>query len=58
MPNDTTGSWILGVIMGLIALLGLIMASGAVDPIFHATGLALSAFGVLFVFILIKQNTG
>lgn len=58
MQNDTIGAWILGVIMVSIALLGLVMASQAVDPIFHVTGLALSAFGVLFVFVLIKQNTG
>lgn len=58
MQSDTTGTWILGVIMGLLALLGLIMASGAADPIFYGTGLALTAFGVLFVFVLIKQNTG
>ena len=58
MQNDTTSAWILGVIMGLLALLGLVMASGAVDRIFYGTGLALTAFGVLFVFALIKQNTG
>lgn len=58
MQQDRTGAWVLGIIMGLLALLGIIMASAAVDPIFHATGLALSAFGISFVFILIKQNTG
>ena len=57
MENDVTGAWILGVIMSFLALLGLIMASAAVDPIFHATGLAISAFGILFVFVLIRQNT-
>lgn len=57
MPSNTAGAWILGIIMGLLALLGIIMASAAVDPIFYGTGLALSAFGVIFVFILIKQNT-
>lgn len=58
MPNDTTSAWILGVIMGLLALLGLIMASGAVDPVFYRTGLALTAFGVLFVFALINGTIG
>ncbi len=58
MQNDSTGAWILGVIMGMLALLGLIMASGAVDRIFYSTGLALTIFGVLFIFVLIKQNTG
>lgn len=58
MPNDTAGAWTLGVIMGLLAFLGMIMASQAVDPIFYGTGLALSAFGIGFIFVLIKQNTG
>lgn len=58
MQRDTTSAWILGIVMGVLALLGLVMASAAVDPIFHGTGLALSAFGVLFIFVLIKQNTG
>ena len=57
MPDNTASAWALGIIMALLALLGLIMASAAVDPIFYGTGLALSAFGVIFVFILIKQNT-
>lgn len=58
MRDDTAGAWILGVIMGLIALLGLVMASGAVDPIFYGTGLALTAFGILFVFVLIRKTLG
>ena len=58
MPDDTTGAWILGIVMGLLALLGLVMASQAVDPVFYGTGLLLSVFGVVFVFFLIKKNTG
>ena len=58
MQSDTAGAWVLGVIMSVIALLGLVMASQAVDTIFYVTGLALSVFGVLFVFVLIRQNTG
>jgi hypothetical protein len=55
--NKTTGSaWVLGILMGLLALLGLIMASAAVDPIFYGTGLSLCAFGILFVFSLIKKH--
>ena len=57
MPDNTAGAWILGIVMVFLALIGLIMASTAVDPIFYGTGLALTAFGVIFVFILIKQNT-
>lgn len=58
MTDDTIGAWILGVVMGVLALLGLVMASAAVDSIFYGTGLALTAFGVLFIFVLIKRNTG
>ena len=58
MQNDTAGAWALGIVMVLLALLGLVMASAAVDPIFYGTGLLLSAFGILFVFVLIKQNMG
>lgn len=57
MPDNTAGAWILGVIMGFLALLGLVMANTAVDPIFYGTGLALTVFGVAFIFVLIKQNT-
>ena len=58
MGGGTASAWVLGVIMGLLALLGLAMASAAVDGIFYATGLVLCLFGVLFVFFLIKKNTG
>ncbi|MGI9501168.1 MAG: hypothetical protein ACR2P3_14110 [Geminicoccaceae bacterium] len=58
MENSSASAWILGIVMGLLAVLGLVMASGAVDPIFYGTGLALSLFGVLFIFALIKNNTG
>lgn len=58
MPTSTAGTWTLGVIMALIALLGLFMASGAVDQVFRGTGFALSLFGVLFIFFMIRKNTG
>lgn len=58
MNTDTASAWVLGILMGLLALLGLIMASAAVDPIFYGTGLALTAFGILFVFSLIKRHVG
>lgn len=50
--------WTLAVLMGLLSLLGLVMASGASDRIFYGTGLALFVFSVLFVFVLIKRNVG
>jgi len=57
MEKSTASAWVLGIVMGLLAFLGIIMASRAADPIFYGTGLTLCAFGVLFVFVLIKQNT-
>ena len=51
-------SWGLAVVMGIIALLGLVMASQAGDAVFYGTGLALFAFGVLFIFFVIKRNVG
>ena len=51
-------SWALAVVMGLVALLGLVMASQAGDQIFYGTGLALFAFGVLFIFVIINRNIG
>ncbi len=58
MKDDTTGPWILGAVMGLIALLGLFLASRAQDDIFYATGLGLFVFGVLFIFFLINRYVG
>lgn len=52
------GSWILGVVMGVLSLLGLIMASQAQDDAFYFTGLLFFLFGVLFIFALIKRCTG
>ena len=52
------GSWILGGAMGVISLVGLIMASQAQDDAFYFTGLVFFLFGVLFIFALIKRCTG
>ena len=52
------GSWILGGAMGVISLVGLIMASQAQDDAFYYTGLLFFLFGVLFIFALIKRCTG
>lgn len=50
--------WTLAVLMGLLSLVGLVMASGADDEIFYGTGLALFVFGVLFIFVIINRNVG
>lgn len=52
------GSWVLGGVMALLALLGLGLASHAEDDVFYGTGLGLFAFGVLFIFFLIHRNVG
>ena len=49
---------LLGVVMGVISLIGLVMASQAHDQAFYYTGLVLFLFGVLFVFALIHRYIG
>lgn len=58
LPETGSGGWALMVVMGLLAFLGLVMASGAEDGVFYGTGLGLFVFGVLFIFVLIKQTVG
>ncbi|MCG8358385.1 MAG: hypothetical protein MI920_22700 [Kiloniellales bacterium] len=50
------GAWILGVVMGLLALIGLVMASQAHDAVFYWTGLLVFVFGVSFIFVLIGRS--
>lgn len=50
--------FIVGAIMGVISLLGLFLASRAVDGMFYVFGLLLFLFGVAFIFTLIAKNTG
>jgi hypothetical protein len=52
------GTWAFGVIMGLVSLIGLFMASRAVDGMFYTVGLLIFLFGVLFIFALIHRHTG
>ncbi len=47
--------WIVGIVAGLFGLLGLFLASHAVDDGMSVFGFALFAFGVLMVFWLIKK---
>ena len=51
-------AWILGVIMGLLVILGLIIASHAADPIMYYVGLGFCLFGVLFNYSLIARHSG
>jgi hypothetical protein len=52
------GQFILGVIMGVISLIGLFLASRAVDGMFYVFGLLLFLFGLIFIFTLITKHTG
>ena len=58
MRDEGIGPWILGGVMGLLSLLGLLLASAARDDVFYFTGLALFLFGVLLIFGLIHRYVG
>ncbi len=51
-------AWVTGALMGLISLVGLIMASAAHDPVFQFAGWLFFLFGVLMVFGLIASTVG
>ena len=48
--------WILGGFMAVLAVLGLVLASGAYDIGMYTFGLGLFAFGIFFDFWLVKKN--
>jgi uncharacterized membrane protein len=52
------GTWIFGVIMGLLSLFGLFLASRAHDQMLYLAGLFLFLFGIAFIFALIARHTG
>ncbi|HEV7368882.1 hypothetical protein [Arenibaculum sp.] len=52
---DNLGKWIIGGVMGVLALLGLYLASHAVDQVFYWFGLGLTLFALLFAFGLMKR---
>lgn len=51
------GSAIFGTLMGLLAFLGLFIASHAKDGALHLAGLLLFLFGVVNIFVLIRKLT-
>jgi hypothetical protein len=51
-------AFVVGALMGVISLLGLFLASRAVDGMFYLFGLLLFLFGVAFIFTLIAKHTG
>lgn len=52
---DNLGKWIIGGVMGVLALLGLYLAAHAVDQVFYWFGLGLALFALLFAFGLMKR---
>ena len=52
------GIFVLGAAMGVLALIGLFMASGATHGVLYGTGLGLFLFGVLFIFGMIHRYVG
>ena len=56
MQNSMT--WILGVVMAALVLLGLILASHAADPFMYYIGLGFCLFGVLFNYGMISRHSG
>jgi hypothetical protein len=56
--KDLTASFVLGGVMGALALLGLFLAAGAQDDVFYFTGLGLFVFCVLFIFAMIHRHVG
>jgi hypothetical protein len=52
------GSFVLGGVMGVLALMSLFVASAAKDGVFYTTGLGLFLFCVLFIFVMIHRLVG
>jgi hypothetical protein len=52
------GTWIFGIVMALISIIGLFLASRAHEQMMSTVGFALAAFGLGFIFWLIAKNTG
>lgn len=50
------GSWIWGIVAGLIAFIGLFMAAGAHDGGFALAGYLFMLFGITYVFFLIGRT--
>ena len=51
-------AWVGGLLMGLLSVLGLVIAANANDGAFTAAGFGFFAFGVLFIFGLIRRCVG
>jgi len=54
--TDATARWIVGSGMSALGLLGLVMASRALDPMIDLFGLGLAGFALVFVSGLVKAH--
>ena len=53
--EDRVSSWVMGVFVGVLGLVGLVLAAGAHDAPIYGFGLGVFAFAILFVFFLVKR---
>lgn len=54
--NDTTGYLVMGALVGVLGILGIVMAANAVDQGIYWFGLALAAFAVFYIFFAINRS--
>lgn len=52
---ETTGKWILGGLIGILALVGLIASANAADQAFYYGGLGVFVVSVLVIFVMIDN---
>ena len=55
---EKIGAMLLGVVMGLFAMLWIFVASRAADESFYYTGLAFAVFCILYIFSLVRRHVG
>lgn len=56
--NPGVGAWILGILMGVLALLGLIFASATHDEGMYVIGLLVFLINTVCIFVLIGRYVG
>lgn len=54
--NDSTGYLVMGALVGVLGILGIVMAANAVDQGIYWFGLALAAFAVFYIFFAIDRS--
>jgi hypothetical protein len=53
--QDRVSAWVMSIFVGLLGLVGLLMAANAHDAAIHGFGLGVFVFAILFVFFIIKR---